>query len=115
MGERVIGWADADGGRGWQRPGGAPDRLGRRQGLTLRPTGMVVFATLENGRSRSDGARARRRPAAWGPEPLSPIDSAGRSHGVPTTPTAGPTVAPPGVAGRGVAPGALRRGRCRPA
>jgi hypothetical protein len=42
--ERVIGWVDADGGQGWQA---SPGSCGGREGLRLRPTGMVVFATLE--------------------------------------------------------------------
>ncbi len=53
--ERVIGWVDGDGGQG--APGG-PEPFARRPGLRLRPTGMVVFATLEE--STPDPALARR-------------------------------------------------------
>jgi hypothetical protein len=43
--ERVVGWVDAESGRSWGSPHGG---AGGRPGMTLRPTGMVVFATLES-------------------------------------------------------------------
>ncbi len=74
--ERVIGWVDADGGQRWQ---GGADALRERAGMTLRPTGMVVFATLE--RAHPDGMLPSLAPApAWTRrEPLPPDGRAERS------------------------------------
>jgi hypothetical protein len=52
--ERVVGWDDYDG-RRHTSTGGRPRSQG---GFTLRPTGMVVFATLDRVTDRRDtGAR----------------------------------------------------------
>jgi len=54
--ERVVGWADAEGGRGWRAP---RDASRAHPGLTLHPTGVVVFATVETTRPGVDAAGRR--------------------------------------------------------
>lgn len=84
--ERVVGWVDAEGGQ--RQPG--PDAWRGREGLTLRPTGMVVFATLERAypdgmlppgaptpdwalrESLPPGARTRRSPRTASPKLAQP-------------------------------------------
>jgi hypothetical protein len=83
--ERVVGWVDAEGGQRWQA---GPEAFGGRNGLTLRPTGMVVFATME--RARPEGMLPPIAPApAWAlREPLPPGTRGGRSPRAAAAPLA---------------------------
>jgi hypothetical protein len=63
--QRVVRWVAIDG-RRWQRGNGPGARW---DGATLRPTGVVVFATLDHAPRRADALRpagpARSPVGAW--------------------------------------------------
>jgi hypothetical protein len=52
--QRVVRWVAIDGGRRWQRGNGP---VSGWDGATLRPTGVVVFATLDRAPRRPDALR----------------------------------------------------------
>jgi hypothetical protein len=81
--DRQGRWVEDDGGR---RTWGANDPAYRWQGMRLRPTGMVVFATLDTldpdrGDRSAGEIGARVRPELRATVRPMPISTAARAHG----------------------------------